>query len=141
MKKIRNWVVLVAIAMASAFTVNASLEIVITEGVDSARPVAVVPFKWRGDGLLPENITQVITNNLRRSGKFNPIPMSTMPQFPANDAEVNYTSWAGTGVDTILVGTIELQSNDRYLVKYELIDVLRGQITGGNAQMLVEGQL
>ncbi len=119
----------------------AKLEIVITEGVDAARPIAVVPFKWRGEGLLPENIDQVITNNLRRSGKFNPISMSTMPQFPENDSEVNYSAWASTGVDTILVGSIEMEGVDRYRVSYELIDVLRGQITGGNAQALVNGQL
>lgn len=134
-------VVLLLIGFLSASNAVATLEIVITEGIDSARPVAVVPFKWRGNGLLPENVTEVITNNLRRSGKFNPIPMSTMPQFPSSDSEVNYSAWASTGVDTILVGSIELQSVDRYLVSYELIDVLRGQITGGNSQMLVEGQL
>ncbi|WP_100655629.1 Tol-Pal system beta propeller repeat protein TolB [Alteromonas flava] len=119
----------------------AKLELIITEGVDAARPIAVVPFKWQGEGLLPENLDQVITNNLRRSGKFNPISMSTMPQFPATDDEVNYASWAATGVDTILVGRIEIESVDRYRVSYELIDVLRGQITGGNAQMLVDGAL
>ncbi|MBT0587564.1 Tol-Pal system beta propeller repeat protein TolB [Alteromonas oceanisediminis] len=120
---------------------HATLEIVITEGVDSARPIAVVPFKWRGEGLLPENVTEVIINDLRRSGKFSPISMSSMPQFPSADAETNYSAWASTGVDTILVGRIELQSVDRYVVTYELIDVLRGQITGGNTQMLVNGQL
>jgi len=134
-------VVLLLIGLLGASNALATLEIVITEGIDSARPVAVVPFKWRGNGLLPENVTEVITNNLRRSGKFNPIPMSTMPQFPSLDGEVNYSAWASTGVDTILVGSIELQSVDRYLVSYELIDVLRGQITGGATQILVDGQL
>lgn len=140
MKKIQN-IVLLLVSLFSASGAMATLEIVITEGIDSARPVAVVPFKWRGDGMLPENITEVITNNLRRSGKFNPIAMSTMPQFPSLDDDVNYSAWASSGVDTILVGSIELQSVDKYLVSYELIDVLRGQITGGSAQILIDGQL
>ena len=140
MKKSIVGLVLVCI-FSVAFQAHAKLEIVITEGVDAARPIAIVPFKWRGDGLLPENIDQVITNNMRRSGKFNPISMSTMPQFPANDSEVNYASWASTGVDTILVGSIEMQGADQYVVSYELIDVLRGQVTGGNARGLVDGQL
>lgn len=127
--------------ICSTLAVQAKLQLVITEGVDAARPIAIVPFKWRGDGLLPENIDRVITDNMRRSGKFNPITMSTMPQFPASDADVNYASWAATGVDTILVGTVEMQSDGRYQVTYELIDVLRGQITGGNAQALIDGQL
>ena len=140
MKKLQIFVLFI-IGIFGVSSTHATLEIVITEGVDSARPVAVVPFQWRGTGLLPENVTEVITNNLRRSGKFNPIPMRTMPQFPSVDADVNYSSWASTGVDTILVGSVELQAVDRYLVKFELIDVLRGQITGGNAQMLVNGEL
>ena len=132
---------LVALVMAFSAMAQATLEIVITEGVDSARPIGIVPFKWRGEGLLPGELTDVIINDLRRSGKFNPIPLMKMPQFPASDEEVDYAAWAATGVDTILVGTVEPESIDRYLVRFELIDVLRGQITGGTSQMLKDGVL
>ncbi|GLR72068.1 Tol-Pal system beta propeller repeat protein TolB [Agaribacter marinus] len=119
----------------------AELEIVITEGVNNARPIAVVPFKWRGDTVLPENLTDVIRNNLLRSGKFNPISLSDMPQFPSTDSEVDYDAWAARGIDTVVVGSIEPAGVDNYKVSFELVDVLRAQITGGESRALVDGQL
>jgi TolB protein len=44
---------------------------------------------------------------------------------------VDYASWASEGVEAILVGTIEDHAMDRFMVSFELIDVLRGQIIGG----------
>jgi TolB protein len=119
----------------------AALEIVITEGIDTSRPIGVVPFKWIGEGVMPEKLTSVIAADLRRSGKFNPINAADMPQYPATDKDVDYSAWASKGVEAILVGTVESSGIDRYTVNYELIDVLRGQITGGQSQILSEGRL
>ena len=72
------------------FNANAALEIVITEGVDSARPVAIVPFKWLGAGPVPDNITQVVAADLRRSGRFSPVAVFSMPQTQSASGEINY---------------------------------------------------
>jgi TolB protein len=120
---------------------NATLEIIITEGIDTARPIAIVPFKWKGEGFMPEKLANVISADLRRSGKFSPIDASAMPQYPSSDGDTDYSAWAATGVEAILVGTVEAQSIDRYQVSFELIDVVRGQITGGKSQMLSNGKL
>ena len=45
------------------------------------------------------------------------------------------------GVEAILVGTITEQMGDRFLISYQLIDVIRGQITGGDAKILAKGRL
>lgn len=131
----------ILIGLLHSLSAQAALEIVITEGIDSARPIAVVPFRWRGQGTMPERLTNIITNDLRRSGKFNPIDASTMPQYPSADSEVDYSAWASTGVEAILVGSVENIAIDRYQVRFELIDVVRGQITGGTAQVLSNGRL
>ena len=120
---------------------HATLEIVITEGMDTARPIAVVPFKFEGQGSLPSSIADVVAADLLRSGKFNPIRQSNMPQFPSADNEMDYAAWASTGVEAVLVGKIESFSVDRYTVSFELIDVVRGQITGGQSQVLSNGKL
>jgi len=120
---------------------NAALEIVITEGVDGARPIAIVPFKYQGVGQIPEKLSNVIAADLMRSGKFKPIDVAQMPEQPNKDGEIDYASWVNKGVEAILVGEVEQQTDGRFLVRYELVDVIRGQITGGNTQMMSNGKL
>ena len=46
---------------------QAEVRIVIDEVMDSARPIAVVPFKWNGPGCAPADIAQIISDDLRNS--------------------------------------------------------------------------
>ncbi|MGR5172125.1 Tol-Pal system beta propeller repeat protein TolB [Vibrio owensii] len=115
---------------------HAALELVITDGIDSARPIAVVPFKWEGSEPLPTDISAVIASDLQRSGKFSPVPTSKMPQTPFNESEVNFDAWTGLGVDALLTGSIKKNEQGNYVVNYQLVDVVRGQLTGGNSKAL-----
>ena len=92
---LQKWVL--AVMLFASTAVNAALEIVITEGVNSARPIGIVPFKYIGNGEVPSNINDVIAADLRRSGRFNPISAVNMPQLPSADTEVDYSAWVSEG--------------------------------------------
>ncbi|MGF1694668.1 Tol-Pal system beta propeller repeat protein TolB [Vibrio kyushuensis] len=121
---------------------NAALELVITDGINSARPIAIVPFKWQGDKPLPHDVSAVIASDLQRSGKFSPVATSNMPQTPYSESEINFDAWTGLGVDSLLTGTISKGEGDNYIVNYQLVDVIRGQLTQGQSKALSsDGQL
>jgi len=138
---IKNKILLSFLLSLISLKAFATLEIVITEGVDSARPIAVLPFKWNGMTPPPENISGIVSADLLRSGKFGPINASRFPQVAYNDSEIDYTAWAQEGVEAVIVGEITETSIGRYQVSYQLVDVIRGQITGGQSQMLSGGKL
>lgn len=106
------------------------VRIVIDEGVDGARPIAVVPFA----GAAPENIAEIIAADLRNSGKFNPLPESRMPQKPTSAAEVNPEVWTALGIDAIVVGQITSTGNG-YNISYQLIDTVGATGTAGAVLM------
>lgn len=105
----------------------AELQILVTGGVDSGRPVAVPQFKWAGGSTLPEDVANVISSDLMRSGKFSPLKRNEMPQTPNHAAEINYPIWANMGIEAMVVGTIEPAGDNQYRVSFELVDVLKGK--------------
>src|SRR3546814_2934414 len=51
-------------------TLFRSKNIVVTSGADRAIPIAVVPFGWQGGTVLPEDMAEIVGNDLRNSGIF-----------------------------------------------------------------------
>ena len=71
-----------------ASVLHAEVRIVIDSGVDSGRPIGVVPFQWAGPGAAPEDIGGIVAADLRNSGKFNPLDRARLPQQPGSAQEV-----------------------------------------------------
>lgn len=101
---------------------HAEVRIEITQGVDSAKPIGIVPFKWSGIGAAPEDISMIVAADLRNSGKFNPIDTSFLPQQPTTASEVIPAAWTALGIDTVVVGQVQQSTDDSYIVSYQLID-------------------
>nr|WP_314267311.1 Tol-Pal system beta propeller repeat protein TolB [uncultured Moellerella sp.] len=103
---------------------QAEVRIEITEGVNSAQPIAVVPFKWTGSGAVPQEVGQIVSADLRNSGKFNPIEPSRMPQQPGTASEVTPDVWVSLGINAVVVGQIQPAADGSFVVSYQLVDVV-----------------
>ncbi len=134
--------ILLSISMfLMAFSSQAAIEILITEGLDSAQPIAVVPFEYRGTQVLPQNVADIISADLMRSGKFKAVSPADMPQQPVEEREIDFNAWSERNIDTIVIGQIEDVRPGLFVARYQIVDIIRGSITGGHAQMLSGGEL
>ncbi|MDA5482767.1 Tol-Pal system beta propeller repeat protein TolB [Yersinia intermedia] len=118
-----------------ASVLHAEVRIEITQGVDSARPIGVVPFKWMGPGTPPEEIGAIVGADLRNSGKFNPIDAARMPQQPSTTAEVTPAAWTALGIDAVVVGQVQPSADGSYVVSYQLVDT-----SGAAGSVLAQNQ-
>jgi len=134
-------VVSYGLALMLAANAHASLEIIITDGVDSARPIAVVPFSFTGANQPNQNISQIVGADLMRSGKFNPINVMRMPEQPQNSSQFNPAKWDRSGVEAVVMGSIKEVGMDRYTVSYELVDVVKAKTGLAKPMMNTQGQM
>ena len=100
--------------MLWAAVLHAEVRIEITQGVDSARPIGVVPFQWAGQGAAPEDVGGIVAADLRNSGKFNPLDRSRLPQQPTSAQEVQPAAWSALGIDAVVVGQVTQNPDGSY---------------------------
>jgi TolB protein len=101
-------------------TGHAALNLELTQGVDRALPIAVVPFA--GDNL-ETNVSATVLADLKFSGRFKPIATDNLSQQPHAMADVNYGFWRGQGADYLVVGSA-IPMGGRYKVSFTLLDVV-----------------
>ncbi|RWR01153.1 translocation protein TolB [[Pantoea] beijingensis] len=105
-----------------AAVAQAEVRIEITQGVNTARPIGVVPFKWDGPGAAPEDVGGIVAADLRNSGKFNPLDRTRLPQQPTSASEVQPAAWSALGIDAVVVGQVQPGADGSYTVSYQLVD-------------------
>lgn len=118
-------------------TAHAVLSIDISEGIEGAQPIAVVPFGWQpattagkpalANSRPPVAIGNIIADDLRRSGVFRPLPDADLISHPHEGADVNYADWRALSVDNLVVGRLSAQADGSYLVQFQLFDVFKAE--------------
>ncbi|XOD70370.1 MAG: Tol-Pal system beta propeller repeat protein TolB [Sodalis sp. (in: enterobacteria)] len=127
---------LISLLISWTSILHSEVYIEITQGVHSAKPIAVVPFKWDGPGTMPEDIGGIIAADLRNSGKFNPFDTSRLLIQPATASEVAPASWTALGINAVVVGQVQPSANETYVVSYQLVDT-----SGGLGVVLAQNQI
>ena len=126
MKTLGKWLFLGLIVLS--VPARAALDIVITEGIDAARPIAVIPFVWQGKGPAPQQISDVIMSDLTRSGTFKSLDELGLPQ--RNISSVSQfvaKEWSNVGAEAVVMGSIKPFGSEQYLVTFDLVDLIKGQ--------------
>lgn len=111
---------------------HAELTIRITQGIEGAQPIAIVPFGLApGAKAPPHDVAQIVSNDLTRSGRFSPLPVADLPSRPNDASAVNFSDFRILGMPNLVIGKVKPLANGRYGVEFRLFDVFRGaQITG-----------
>jgi TolB protein len=126
-KRISIWCGLVVLVISCG--AHAALTIEITQGVEGATPIAVVPFGPVGANL-PVDVAQVITADLQRSGRFAPVAKDDLIARPYEASQVNFRDWRLLKVDNLVIGKVT-PFGAGYMAQFQLFDVYRGvQLAG-----------
>lgn len=104
---------------------QSELTIEVTRGIDQPTSIAIVPFAWMSPGTAPQSIDQIVRDDLRRSGFFDPMPTRNMLSFPSPGPDINFRDWRITDTEYLLVGEVRLDASG-YSVLFELYDVISG---------------
>ncbi|WLA52730.1 MULTISPECIES: Tol-Pal system beta propeller repeat protein TolB [Bradyrhizobium] len=120
--------------LAGSRSAFAQKRVVIPEGDFAPLPIAIPNFAagTPGDTEVGVGMTQVITNNLKRSGLFAPIDQAAYLEKQINiDAAPNFNNWKSINAQALVTGRMTRQGNGRVKAEFRLWDVNTGQQLAG----------
>ncbi|MGR9013329.1 MAG: Tol-Pal system beta propeller repeat protein TolB [Gammaproteobacteria bacterium] len=108
----------------------AELTIEITEGIESALPISVVPFAMQGPSGVPVDVSFIVNADLGGSGYFKTLDKQSMPGRPSTTEEVQFKDWQAIGQNYLVIGQVT-EDHGQYNVQFQLFDVYKsGQLMG-----------
>ena len=137
-KRIHNLIVLTIVLFSS--NAYALLEIEITQGDESAMPVAITPVA----GDVPIQVTlleSVVFSDLHRSGYFSIIDKTNYPQQNVKLDQVDYPKWRNVGIEALLTMKATAAGEGKVRVQFELYDLVRKNRVLGHSVTTNKNQL
>ena len=99
---------------------KADLVLEITES--ASKPVKIAILEKNSNSLVGQEIINVISNDLKRTGEFRVLGMDELLSIPINEDEVIQRDWLLLDVDSIIF--VEVQNEDNNLeIAYSIFDI------------------
>ncbi|WP_398483921.1 Tol-Pal system beta propeller repeat protein TolB [Tardiphaga sp.] len=108
--------------------------VTITGGDVAPMKIAIPTFNagTGSDNEVSNGVSQVITNNLKRSGLFAPIDPAAFVEKTVNiDAPPNFQNWKTVNAQALVTGRMTRQGDGRLKAEFRLWDVATGQQLAG----------
>lgn len=105
---------------------RAEMTIEITEGVESALPISIVPFAMQGAAGVPVDVSFVVDADLAGSGYFKTLDKQSMPGRPSTADAVQFKDWQALGQNYLVIGQV-IEEQGQYNVQFQLFDVYKGE--------------
>jgi TolB protein len=118
----------------AALFAQAQQRLEVVPGGTQALPIAIPNFVpgSPGDGEVGVGVTQVITNNLKRSGLFAPIDQAAFIEKISNiDVAPQFQNWKTINAQALVTGRMTRQPDGRLQAEFRLWDVAAGQQLAG----------
>jgi len=112
----------------------AQLRVDITQGTIQPMPIAIPPFVGAAGTVdeLSQNVAQVVTADLKRSGLFAPVdPAAFIEPVVPPSATPNFVNWRPLRVQALVSASVVPTGDGRIMAEYRLWDVVSGQYLTG----------
>jgi len=116
-------IVVFAITKANA----APLTIEITQGIEDATPIAVVPFGISGVAP-PADLATIVSEDLKRSGLFRSLASRDMLSKPKELSQIKFQNWRLLDIEHLVLGTVQSTLDNQYEARFWIVDVFKGKI-------------
>ena len=124
MRKIISYC-LFLIVFSIPYSAYAILSMELTRGVSGAIPIAIVPFA--SAELAPQNISNIIANDLQNSGRFKVYDKNALTQTPNDLRDISAEYFRRLGTNNVVIGKVNSLGDNRYQVSFQLLDTFNGK--------------